>query len=70
MFISLACVYPLLRLDEQVHGKDADLEEDGLSINPPKVGDGVTTVTTTWEQLQSRITAWTQFLWNTQTPVR
>lgn len=44
----------------------AYLEEDGLSINSPEVGDRVTTVAATWQQLQSSITAGTQLLWNTQ----
>lgn len=53
--------------DELGQGKVSDLEEDGLSINSPEVGDGVTAVSTTRQQLQSGVTAWTQLLWNTET---
>lgn len=42
--------------------KAGDLEEDGLSVNSPEVGDGVTAVTATRQQLQSSVTAWTQLL--------
>ena len=52
MFSMLACV----------KGEASDLKEDGLSIDSPEVGDGVTAVTATWQQLQRGVTARTQLL--------
>lgn len=45
-----------------VKGEAGDLEENGLSIDSPEVGDGVTAVTATWQQLQRGVTARTQLL--------
>ncbi len=42
--------------------KGADLEEDSLSVDSPEVGDRITAVPTTRQQLQSGIAAWTQLL--------
>lgn len=44
--------------------RKAHLEEDGLSVHPPEVSNGVTTVTSTRQQLQSSVAVWTQLLWN------
>lgn len=52
----------VVRADESVECKGVDLEEDCLSVDSPEVGDGVTTVTATRQQLQSGITARTQLL--------
>lgn len=42
--------------------KGGHLEEDGLSVDSPEVGDGVTAVTATRQQLQGGVTARTQLL--------
>lgn len=47
-----------------------DLEEDGFSVDSPEVGDRITAVAATGQQLQGGITTWTQLLWNTQSLVR
>lgn len=47
----------------------SDLKENSFSVHSPEVGDRVTAVTSTRQQLQSRVTARTQLLWNTQSPV-
>lgn len=41
----------------------ADLKEDGLPVHPPEVGDGVTAVAATGQQLQGGVAAGTQLLW-------
>lgn len=40
----------------------ADLKEDGFPVHPPEVGNGVTAVTTTRQQLQAGVAARTQLL--------
>lgn len=44
-----------------------DLEEDGLALHPPEVGDGVSRVSSTRQQLQGGVAARTQLLCNTHT---
>lgn len=41
----------------------ADLKEDGLPIHPPEVGNRVSAVTSTGQQLQRSVAAGTQLLW-------
>lgn len=69
----------LLRLVETISGVllegggvrvAADLEEDGLALHPPEVGDRVTRVSSTWQQLQGGVAAGTQLLCNTHTWVK
>lgn len=45
----------------------ADLEEDGFAFHPPEVGDGVTRVSSTRQQLQGGVAAGTQLLCNIHT---